>query len=197
MTTQDFAEELAYDCVHNNHPKEMIENSAPASYIAPANESSNSSKTPEEIVQDKLQLMATMVEKFTSMMSSNCAPVPKSVNAERCSSESTITDLTSDISAHGQHDPVYCSTKVNVKDDNRPTKRNCVVCNKKTRYVCSHPGCQRRVLCHRKQKFLGTPICSNMVGPRTHLEKYGGANNTLRCIEIHRKEMANLFPKAN
>ena len=57
MTTQDFAEELAYDCVHNQHPNDIIEDSAPATYIAPTNESCNSFKPPNEINRkDKLRL---------------------------------------------------------------------------------------------------------------------------------------------
>ena len=133
-----------------------------------------------------------MVEKFTSMMSSNCAPVPMSINAERSSSESTITDLSMDLVAQTQHDPVYSSDKTNGSDNNRPTKRNCIVCGMKTRFHCSHPECKRRAVNHKSQNYFGTPICSHNVPPRKHMEEHGGEENTQRCIEIHRKQMATL-----
>jgi hypothetical protein len=89
---------------------------------------------------------------------------------KRPASSSTTTDV-------GEHDTMRSS--------NTTSGRRCNICMKRSKFECTHKGCQAR--CKRfvgGAEMYGTPLCPANSEPRTHTALYGQFN-TKTCLQLH------------
>ena len=209
----DFADSLAWDCVHNKYPQNNNV-AGPRSFIAPIASSQLSRSTIiAESIRDHCHAFVDMVSdsvlesggeesSFNSYEGDDPPPPSRIIlegdglttrNQPRNSNESTLTDDSS-FNSHfqaiqiGEHDAVE-SGKSSKYDETRSTKRKCIICGSKTTSTCNNNICQHRRVNHKGSVHFGTPICRTTVGPRKNLTEYGGPKNTLTCLQIHRDQI--------
>jgi hypothetical protein len=188
MTVADFADALAWDCVHNPFPKEG-END-PRSFVAPAG-GADSNSLAAEFFRENLKTYAQMMsEELVAQQSIQGFPRIVGGGRTRHSNESALTaDSTifsndsSSLVSIGEHDTVAADT---LGPDGRPSKQNCIICGTKTRDVCCHYLCRKTKLNHQQKSHFGFPLCNQRVGARKHLTEYGEQANELTCLQIHR-----------
>jgi hypothetical protein len=190
LTVEDYADALAWDCVHNPYSKTL--SSSPRTYIeADAGSVGVSSHQQSQIVfenqRDRMRaFMDLQMDLQMVAMEDRLQNMEISTSAGRPSNESALSTSTIAMSAFagidiGDHDPIPIDKKN--KKDGRPVKRRCCICGMDTRSMCSSAGC--RIAPHGM--LYGRSVCKPNVGARKNLPMYPG--NTLSCLQLHRNEI--------
>jgi hypothetical protein len=184
LTVEDYADALAWDCVHNPYSKAI--SSSPRTYIeADAGSVGVSSHQQSQIViENQRDRMRAFMDLQMDAMEDRLQSMEISISAGRPSNESALSTSTNAMSGFagidiGDHDPMPID-KLNEKDG-RPVKRRCCICGMNTRSMCSSAGCRSA------PNGMGRSVCKPNVGARKNLRMYPG--NTLSCLQLHRNEI--------
>lgn len=206
MTVMNFADRLSWDCVHNHFSKGI--SSKPQSFIPPSAEPVSAALIRNELFHDRMQEAASRITfDYLEEQHENADLVPRTVGVGRpprySNDSSTLTsEAESTIATNeslysypsidiGDHDVTDGETKSKGAESNRSTKRACIICKMKTTKVCCNAGCKRNTLSFNQKVYFGTPLCNSSI-IRKHLNEYGGAENKLSCLAIHREELRKI-----
>ena len=204
ISVEEFADRLAYDCLHNPYARTV---KSPQAFIpadATATTDSLSGAASVDATGGSLLhrqqgapgfLFGSGIEHLTERMTSLCCSTGdigfsarsplSSVGSQSASGGQAFTSggFTFARSTAPPHDPIRRRFK---DKTGRPSKRACCVCGMDCRSECCHPGCQQQTVQLDGEVFYGVPICSLNCKPRSHMRAFGGEENTLTCIQIHR-----------
>jgi hypothetical protein len=188
LTVEDYADALAWDCVHNPYSKAS---SSTRTYIeADSGSCVSSLQQSRIIVENQRDRMYSLMDLQMDAMEDRLQNMVTSALAGRPSNESALTtcstiDMVAGIDI-GEHDPIPID-QLNAKD-NRPVKRRCCICKMDTRSQCSNGGCRSVAKEHNGKMFYGTWVCDpKQVKARKNLKNY--PDNTLTCLQLHRNEI--------
>lgn len=208
-TVAQFANALAWDCVHNTYshssssrnnrqnPLAFIptcsqrRNVLPREAMAIEGVRSHFHSAVDELSEQfigSLRLASEEVESTRSLPVMIGGGGRDSFASSEVSQGSTLTGTSPgghDGYTHvpiGNHD-IEKNTLVTKND--RPVRRMCAICKMKTAFHCSHVECKAYSYNHAKGKMSGVPLCGGCI-VRKDLDEYGYEENTRTCLEIHR-----------
>jgi hypothetical protein len=190
LTVEDYADALAWDCVHNPYTKAST--SSTRTYIEADSGSVGVSSLQQSrlVIENQRDRIRACVDQQMEVMEDRWQNMVISASVGRPSNESALSTSIVDMSGLasidiGDHDTIPIEQRN--ETDNRPVKRRCCICKKDTRSQCSSRGCRMVTKEHKNKIFNGTWVCDPKVGVRENLTKYPG--NVLSCLQLHRNEI--------
>jgi hypothetical protein len=185
LTVEDYANSLAWDCVHNPFGTKV---GSARTYIAPDTGSEGQASQQDrfwmEAQKDRVRDATDQIIDGLGTMTISGSTMESFVSPISADSRNFAEGYNLDI---GDHDPIPIG-KQNIKDG-RSVKRRCVICGMDTRSQCSHGFCRSRPKEDKGKIYYGTWVCDQKVGKRNNAQvqrKYPG--NDLTCLQLHRRE---------
>ncbi|GAX26777.1 hypothetical protein FisN_9Lu068 [Fistulifera solaris] len=190
FTVAAFAKGLTYDCLYNKFYDDA-ETTDPSMYLEADNLTQRERKM-KYALQLHCEKVNAMNKQFLQQASEVFfkANLPSVVNANELSTvgsplSMSVAGPSADVVLHECLEDAHELVDIEISEkQGRVMKRKCRICKTGIRMQCSNPRC----LVAEPQKLghpVGTPICPPRLGARK-LKDY--PNNTLTCLEIHRRE---------
>ena len=213
ISVRVFADRLAWDCIHNNFPREFNKGAPPSSHLMSEQEySSRVVKAQMEggLIQNQQMARQSAIlidtssscEGGTIMLGSSAAPftIPTTIGVEqgrrrnpRTSASSSDSVLTEPSTASSSYMSSTCCLVIprhmgesNHDREKSANRRDCKICGSKASFVCSNEICKLNKTHWKGKVFHGFPLCGPTSGVRTNVPDLGGAQNKYTCIEHHR-----------